>query len=124
MVLRSVCNLRSKGFSLLEVLVALLILAIALGALSQSYQVAINNTAHLRAKTLAQWVALNELSRLRLSQQSPPLGQIQGEAQMGWQLWYWQAQVSATDFKIRRIQLSVYPNKTKQNAVVVIDGFL
>ena len=122
--MRSAYSPKIQGFSLLEVLVALLILAIALGALSQSYQVAINNTAHLRDKTLAQWVALNALSRLRLSQQSPSLGQLQGEAIMGRQTWYWQAQVSATDFKIRRIQLSVYPGKAKQNALVVMDGFL
>lgn len=122
--MRYVCSLKSHGFSLLEVLVALAVLAIALTALSQSYQVAIKNSGHLRDKTLAQWVALNELSRLRLQNQSPPLGKMQGQTLMGFQTWYWQAEVSATDFSIRRVQLQVYPNKTKTYPLVVLEGFL
>jgi general secretion pathway protein I len=113
-----------QGFSLLEVLVALAVLSISLGALSQSYQVAIHNSEHLRDKTLAQWVALNELSRLRLQQQNPPLGKTQGKSPMGHKTWYWQTEVFATDFAIRRITIQVYPEKARQYAIVVLDGFL
>jgi general secretion pathway protein I len=82
----------SRGFTLVEVLVALLVLALALGALQLRIAAYVDNAAYLRDKTVANWVALNQLELLRIAQRfdaSPPAGIQQGTAAMAGRTWYW-----------------------------------
>ncbi len=85
-----------SGFTLLETLVALSILALALLALLKASMQQINTQHHLRQKTLAQWVAANQLTRLRLSAVSPTLEPLTGQSDMAQQTWYWQAVTQPT----------------------------
>ena len=50
----------NDGFTLLEVLVALAILAISLAVLLKISAQNANNAAYLRDKTFAHWIALNQ----------------------------------------------------------------
>lgn len=52
----------ARGFTLLEILVALTILAVALGALIQSGSEHARNTAYLQERALAGWVGHNLLA--------------------------------------------------------------
>lgn len=54
------------GFTLVEVMVALMIVAVALPAFLNLVMTQLDGTASIRDKTLAFWVAENELTRLRL----------------------------------------------------------
>ena len=65
----------SKGFTLIEVLVALGIVAIALMAGLRSTDALSKNAARQSTQWLAQICAENEFSRLRLSRQVPPVGE-------------------------------------------------
>ena len=65
---------RCKGFTLIEVLVALFILAIALAAVMRNLTGAITTTGALRDRTLALWVAENRLARVEAIVHWPPLG--------------------------------------------------
>ena len=56
----------SKGFTLVEVMVALAIVAMALPALIILVMTQIDGAAHIRNKTYAMWIAENELTRLNL----------------------------------------------------------
>ena len=58
-------SLFSKGFTLIEVMVALAIFAISVTALTGSFQSNINNAARLKDKTMATWVAQNKLVELK-----------------------------------------------------------
>ena len=58
---------RAAGFTLIEVLVALMVVAIGLSALMVTLSSTARTSAALRDKTLAQWIALNRLTELRLS---------------------------------------------------------
>lgn len=65
--------LNNKGFTLVEVLVALVVLAVALSALIFSSQQATRGATHLVNKTIAHWVAMNIASEIHLGLTTPPL---------------------------------------------------
>ncbi len=65
---------RHSGFSLIEVLVALAILSVGLIAASRGAYLAVADHGLLRDRTLARWVAHDELARLRLNASPPPAG--------------------------------------------------
>ena len=65
---------RQRGFTLIEVLVALAIVAIALGAGLRAAGVLTDNAARLRDVIAAQWCAGNELTNLRLQRGFPGVG--------------------------------------------------
>ena len=55
-------NTRQKGFTLLETLVALAILAIAMGAIMRTSGAVIHHTDELRLRLISDWVAQNRLA--------------------------------------------------------------
>lgn len=99
---------RHAGFTLLEVLIALLILSLALVALIRAAGLQAQALTHHRDSTLAQWVASNVATELR-AQGAPPVGRQQGEMRMGPQRWRWQAETSDTDVeRVRRMEITVF----------------
>ena len=99
---------RARGFTLLEVLIALLILSLALVALIRAAGLQAQALNHHRDSTLAQWVASNVAAELR-AQGAPPVGRQQGEMRMGPQRWRWQAETSDTDVeRVRRMEITVF----------------
>jgi general secretion pathway protein I len=64
----------ARGFTLIEVMVALAIVAIALGAGMKAAGSLGNNAQRLAEVSAAQWCAENQLSELRLSHQFPGIG--------------------------------------------------
>lgn len=104
--------IRSKhqqwGFTLLEVLVALAILAITMGALIKVTDSYAFNAGYLQEKTLAQWIAENKAVEYHLMKDFPPVGSKSGETEMAKVDWQWRVKVSNTDDKrLRRLDISV-----------------
>ena len=96
------------GFTLLEVLVALAIVAIALGASIKASGQFSQNAGHLKEKTLAQWVAENKAVEYRLQGALPALGHQEGDASMAGQEWRWRVKVTNTaDVRLRRLDIIV-----------------
>ena len=62
------------GFTLVEVLVALAVVAVALAAGLRAAGALTDNTERLAAVTAAQWCAENALTNLRLAAQLPGIG--------------------------------------------------
>jgi general secretion pathway protein I len=65
---------QAPGFTLLEVLVALAIVAISLGAGLRATGVLTDNAQRLRDVMAAQWCAENQLTALRLARTFPGVG--------------------------------------------------
>jgi general secretion pathway protein I len=82
-----------RGFTLLEVLIALAIVAMSVGALLGTVTSSASNIIYLKDKTLAEWVALNRLTEDRIDQQMPALGKRSGNSLMAGQRWEWQEEV-------------------------------
>lgn len=115
-----------RGFSLIEVLIALAILAFALSAVITSSGSASRNTAHLQDKTFAHWVAMNKMADLRLSGVFPAMGIRKGKSEMAGRQWEWEIKTSGTPEKrMRRVDIRVRrPGDAKETSVTVLTGFL
>lgn len=80
---------RPGGFTLIEVLVALAISALALGALTAAMSQMISGSISIRERTYASWVGQNQLTELRLANAIPEVDTTTSEevfAGLEWQL--------------------------------------
>lgn len=99
---------RSGGFTLLEILVALAILAIALSAILKATAEGVGHAGYLRDRTLASWVAQNRINELLLETAWPARGVSEGRSRLAERDWQWKVRVSdTTDPDLRRLDVSV-----------------
>jgi general secretion pathway protein I len=118
---------RTRGFTLVEVLVALVVVALGLTAL----MVAVNGTARtsgfLRDKSLAQWIALNRLSEVRLNVTKFGQNTDTGELDFGSRKWHYDTRYFDTSIaSMKRVVVRVYLGdaKAKGNPLAQAVGFL
>ena len=83
------------GFTLIEVLVALVIVALGMAALMETLGSAADTSTWLRDKTFAQWIGFNQIELTRLSGALPTAGTSDGELDYAGRHWRWRQQVTA-----------------------------
>ena len=102
--MRSAC----KGFTLIEVMVALAIVALSLTAVTASLSQMIDAGQTMRDRTYASWIAQNRITELRLAFETPDVGATNGEVEYANAEWAWRAVVSETGVDdLYRIDVSV-----------------
>jgi general secretion pathway protein I len=117
----------SRGFTLVEVLVALMIVAIGLAALMQTVSSTARTSGYLRDKTLAQWMALNRLSEVRLNLTKFGPNTDTGEIYFANRTWHYDTRYFDTSIAtMKRVVVRVYAGdaKIKGNPVAESTGFL
>ena len=124
---------RAGGFTLLEVLVALAIFAMVAASIMTAVTRSLQNAARLEEKTLAMWVADNQLVEMQLQDPPPGEGRDQGEVDFAGRRWEWRSEVTATsEPAMRRVEIIVASRPERgarggdleERAVVRLSGFI
>ncbi|WP_165840032.1 type II secretion system minor pseudopilin GspI [Motiliproteus coralliicola] len=109
-----------QGFTLIELLVAVAIVGFALSALLINVMGNIGGSEHLRNKTIANWVAMNQLELAQINNRyfgQLPLGVETGTEIMAGQEWFWQLRTTQTpDRAFFRVEVTVYGNSSTDKA--------
>lgn len=116
---------RQSGFTLLEVLVALAVLAIALAAAIKAVSSHVSNESYLKERSFAHWVAMNKVAELRVSGQWPNAGELNGAATMGGMEFHWVIKV--TEFQggdVRRLDVKVAPQAQPKQPLSSLVAFV
>lgn len=110
---------RAGGFTLVEVMVALAVVAIALPALMVTLYQQVDNTGYLRDKSLAHAVAANKLTEIRIlsrARESLLSGKDSGTATVADRDWFWWVQSETTDVEqFYRVTISVAAEEEQQD---------
>lgn len=113
-----------RGFTLVEVLVSLVIVALVLTAATVSVGQVISTANGMRDRMYANWIAQNRLAEFRLANELPETGRSSGEVEYAGVDWSWEADVSETGVEnLLRIDVSVgYPGS--EDFVRTVTGFV
>ena len=117
----------ARGFTLVEVLVALMVVAMGLAALMVAVSGAARTSSYLRDKTLAQWIALNRLTEVRLNVTKFGQNTDTGEVSFAGRTWHYDTRYFDTSIaSMKRVVVRVYQGdaKAKGNPLAESTGFL
>jgi general secretion pathway protein I len=114
-----------RGFTLLEVMVALAIVSIGLIAAFNGVIQMAHSTSMLRERALADWIAMNQISEIRISGEFPSVGSFDGSTEFAGREWRWEASVSETGVRdLRRSDMAVSYEESPGNPVTILTGFV
>jgi general secretion pathway protein I len=114
-----------RGFTLLEVLVAMAILSLGMIAVFSGMSQSLNVTVRLRDKTLANWVALNQITELQVTGEYPKAGNRSDQVEMARSEWAWEMQISnIPQIEMRRIDVTVSYADSPDDILATVIGFI
>lgn len=114
-----------SGFTLIEILVALAVIAVALAAGMRALAQSTDSATLLKQRTLALWVAQNRLAEAQLAPGGPAEGTREGEAAQAGSLFRWRETVSRTpNASFRKIELTVADPGSPDYALAQLVGYV
>jgi general secretion pathway protein I len=119
------CRASTRGFTLIEVLAALVIVALGMLGVIQAVTQTARNGSYLREKTLAHWIAMNVITERRLLPAPPDVSETSDEVDFAGQRWRWTMNVTQTEVEsLRRMDVSVrYADRPEAEALITVTGF-
>lgn len=114
---------KRRGFTLIEVLVAMTILAVGASALVSSSGASAFRSGKLREREVGRWVATNHLNTLQALPSWPDLGTKNTEVQMVKQTWFIRTRTKAEQLDLRRMDIEVRLNPDAESYIYSVAGF-
>ena len=114
-----------RGFTLIEVLAALVIVALGMLGVIQAVTQTARNGTYLREKTIAHWVAMNVITEQRLQPSPPNASESSDEVELAGQRWRWTLTVTQTAVEsMRRMDVAVRPaDQPDGDPLATVTGF-
>ena len=114
-----------RGFTLIEVLVALIVVSLGMLGVIQTVSQTASNSTYMRDKIIAHWIAMNQLTQTRLLPSPPKIDKSSDEIEMAGRDWRWTMEVKATPIEsIRRIEVKVRLKEAPEtSSIASIAGF-
>jgi general secretion pathway protein I len=113
------------GFTLIEALVALAIVALGMMAVISSLERYAANAAYIEQKTLASWIATNKITELSVGPTWPEIGDYDEDVEFAGQQWRCEIEVSETDVdNLRRVDVAVKLLSDPETVVHKVSGLL
>lgn len=115
---------QQRGFTLLEVLVALAIFAVAALSIMKAVSQHLNTVSYLEEKTFASMVADNQLAQLQLSGEIPSSIK-RGKSELAGREWYWTIKSTKTaDGYLKAVDVSVATDKQQKYSVLTVRTYV
>ena len=97
-----------KGFTLIEVVVAVAVISIGLAATIKAVSTVTKNTSHLNERIIATWVAQNAMAAYELDLEDDATKETSGSEEMAGVEWFWDKTIEDTeDPGIKRVEIAV-----------------
>lgn len=124
---QNIAKANIRGFTLIEVMVALAIIAIALASLIKASGGHTNSAAYLKSKTLAHYVAINEVTQLQIEKAWPSLGSKHKSTEMAGVEWYWTREIEKADDPtgtVRVLKITVYQDEDRSHNLAHVNAYM
>lgn len=122
---RTACH-ANKGFTLLEVLVALIFFSLIGLVMQQVTAATVSSYQNVRLKLFASWIAENKMAQIRLSTTFPKPDEHKEELVYGSHEWELVTRIKTTDFPdVNQIEMDVFyiePAGSVKNKVLSLTG--
>jgi len=116
---------RLRGFTLLEVLVALAVIAIALGAALATTEGSARTADAITGRLLAHWVAMNQIAEIKLGLKGTAIDRLNGAEDMGGRHFVWDGKVAATaDAHVGKLTMEVRDDSSKGAVLSRLTAYL
>ncbi len=115
-----------QGFTLIEVLAALVIVSLGMLGVIQAVSQTASNSVYLRDKTLAHWIAMNRLTEIRLAQAAPSVSKTSDELDYAGRRWRWTMDVQETAIESMRridVRVALADSGDDGSALAMLTGF-
>lgn len=116
-----------RGFTLIEVMVALAIIAIALASLIKASGSHTRSAAYLKSKTLAHYVAMNEITEIQISSAWPDIGERKKSTELAGVEWFWTRAVGKVGDEndyIRSLKFTVYADEDRSRNLAQVEAYI